>query len=499
MLPRIVSLPLALLVASSVSCLALGCGAPALDDVDGQGAAVTGSDETEKNSPLVYVFDDKDSAAGPVCMGAKIGDKHVLTVKGCGSDSSVVRQASADGATKPIAISKVLTPTGSSTADTSDLRVLELASKIEGPDVKLGALTLKDGYTVLGANTLDPKDKNAVEVEGRIESQTGAVGKLVLTERDQQLCATDLGAPVFAKKPKRAWYTAWLFKTGDWVLSGMVSGRSAATDTAATPSDTSKTDPSTATTTSIDKGCANGPWSAAAVAAQAGWLAKFAPPKPTPKPPNAGSPATKAELQSCSIVTQTLAEVKSGARTAVLEATATYTNLRAGEARAQIGIAPKAAPTKMTWTPATVAETTGARADVRIQGGLDAPTTEGDYVVLFRASADGGLTWTDCDLDGSQNGASQTLALRVSAAAPATTTPAPAADYNPSSDPSDSDSDSTTSRDDESGPTEEAASKPAAGGGCSVSQPTSGAPSRGLGGAVLLLGLAAVVRRRKAR
>lgn len=502
MLPRNACLSVALVLAASTFVVA--CAPPAVEEVDGQGAAVTGSDDTDGDSPLVYVFsekDAKDDKATPVCVGVKIGDKSVLTVKGCGADGAVVRQASKDGATKPIAVTKVQSPptpsSTSTTATRSDLRVLELASSITGPDVKVGPLTLSDGYTVLGADTLNPDEKEAVEVKARIESQTGSLGKLVLKGKDQQLCASDLGAPVFAKHPTRLF--GFLWKTGDWVLSGMVSGVAPADKTTA---------PATALPDS--KGCSAGPWTAAALSTETEWLAKFQPaPKTTPDSSGSSSPSgpkttAKAAVQACAIVTKTLPEVKTGTRTAAIEAKAIYTNLSAGQARAQIGIAPKASPTSMTWTPATFAESTGTRVELAIKGGIDAPTAEGDYVVLFRASADNGLTWTECDLDSSENGSSvaQALALHVGAAAPATTEPAPASDYSAptSSDSSDDSDDSSSSKGSKGDDSEETAApgKKAAAGGCSVSQPSNVSAS-GFSTAGLLLGLAALVRRRKAR
>jgi MYXO-CTERM domain-containing protein len=511
MLSRTTSLTLAAFLAAS--CGAVACAPPEVDDVDGQGAAVTGSSDTESSSPLVYVFDSKDTKAKPACVGVKIGEKYVLTVKGCGSDSSVVRQASKDGATKPLSVTKIHAPPSSSsssttTTETSELRVLELASKIQGPDVKLGPLALKDGYTVLGADTLNAEEKDAALVDARIESQTGAVGKLVLTEKDQHLCKTDLGAPVFSKHPTRVW--GFLWKTGDWVLSGMVSGASTATATNEGTAPPSATDTTGATGATGTEGCSSAPWNAAAVSAQSAWLAKFAPAQESPSSPSSPSGGSsvattpKPTLQACSLVTQKLPEVKTGARSALVEAKATYTNLTTGAARAQIGIAAKATPTKMTWTPATVAESTGERVDVRIQGGVDAPGAEGDFLVLVRASADGGLTWTECDLDGSANGASpsQALALRVASTAPATTTPAPASNYSPSASDDGASSDTSkkkTAAEEGDSTTAIKTSKKAAAGGCSVSQPTSSTPSQGLPAAGLLLGLAALARRRKPR
>lgn len=225
--------------------------------------------------------------------------------KGCGSEASIVRRGSSkDGATKPIAVAKVLTPpTSSTTKDPSDLRVLELASKIQGPDVKVGLLALADGYTVLGADTLNAEQKDAVEVEARIESQTGALGKLVLTDKDQQLCAADLNVGVFSKHPKR--FLGFLWKTGDWVLSGMVSGASAPTK-----GEPDLTPPNNA-------GCSAGPWTAAALSAQSDWLARKAPvarrPRRAPGSGNSGvSTKPKAALQACALVTPTLPEVKTG-------------------------------------------------------------------------------------------------------------------------------------------------------------------------------------------
>jgi hypothetical protein len=497
MLPRTAALSLALVLATAG--LAVACAPVPEEDVDGQGAAVssTGKKETEDESPLVYVFDEKDAKddkASPLCVGVKIADDHVLTVRGCGTGGSVIRQASKDGATKAITVSKVHsapTPASSSTTAPSDLRVLELAGKIKGPDVRIGPLTLMDGYTVLGADTLSTDQKDAVEVKAKIESQTGPLGKLVLGKKGDQLCASDLGAPIFAKHPEPLF--GFLWDVGPWVLSGMVAGES----------DPAEGAPSTPGA----KSCTNGPWVAASVSGQLDWLKKFQPDLktwPTPPSSTTKTPTPKAGVQSCALVTKTVPEVKTGTRTATIEAKAVFTNLTAGMARAQIGIAPKATPSNMTWTPATLAEATGARAEVRMEGGIDAPTAEGDYVVLFRASADKGLSWTECHLDSSENGASaaQALGLHVAANAPAATTPAPASDYSPNAsdthDDTRSSDDKKSSAEDDDAKTAKAGTKHAASGGCTVAPPST-LPGSSFPLAGLLLGLVALVRRRKAR
>lgn len=153
-------------------------------------------------------------------------------------------------------------------------------------------------------------------------------------------------------------------------------------------------------------------------------------------------------------------------------------------------------PTNMTWTPATITESLGERVDLRIQGGLDAPGAEGDFIVLVRASADSGLTWTECDLDGSQNGTSptQALGLHVGATAPATTTPAPASDCSAPTTSEESTDDSSSSKSSEKDDSESETTLPgkkAAAGGCSVSQPSTASAS-GFSAAGLLLGLAAL-------
>jgi MYXO-CTERM domain-containing protein len=200
-----------------------------------------------------------------------------------------------------------------------------------------------------------------------------------------------------------------------------------------------------------------------------------------------------------------------------LSATVSFANMQQNASGVgRFGIAPAAAPTQMTWFAATSSALQKSKSFNTTFSGTIAGATDGDYVVAFRASANGGETWTECDIDGMANGfdPAKALPLKVgvggpvggtapaattalpdggAAVAPAATTPSTdVSDPNASSDPGPSD----TSDDSDAGTTAPAKKKKKA--GCATSPVGSGtgdAPAYAGFGAVL--GLAALLRGRR--
>jgi hypothetical protein len=170
----------------------------------------------------------------------------------------------------------------------------------------------------------------------------------------------------------------------------------------------------------------------------------------------------------------------------------------------RVGIASKDKPTEIRWFAAKPLNAMkGTAFETSFEGAVTA-ATDGDYLVSFRTSANGGETWTDCD---------KSLALKIGLeTAPPETPPStppsgeatpqsdPPADYSdPSPDPyssSSSDEEDALAADDEE---EEAKPKKKASesGGCAVAQTGNGAAgSSMLHIAGVMLGLGLVMRRR---
>ena len=225
---------------------------------------------------------------------------------------------------------------------------------------------------------------------------------------------------------------------------------------------------------------------------------------------------TNGGLKSCTLGASTLAPVAPGAASAKLTAKVSFFAMEKNAAAfGRFGIAPKSEPTKMRWLPAKQLGTAagGTAFDAQFEGVVSSATA-GDFVVAFRASANGGETWTSCDTDGIANDFSveKALTLKVADAStpttpttPPTTTPEstpPSTGEGTYSDPPASDGEATESDPSLSSEEEEAApaKKEAADAqGCSMSS----TPLRNVGGSSLpivgvLLGLAAIARRRRA-
>jgi uncharacterized protein (TIGR03382 family) len=174
----------------------------------------------------------------------------------------------------------------------------------------------------------------------------------------------------------------------------------------------------------------------------------------------------------------------------------------------RFGLAPKTAPTQIRWFPAQAAgQPRGTSFEMTYSGSV-VSERDGDFIVFFRSSANGGETWTQCDSDGLANGfsADKGLALKVgagdAAAANPTAPPASPSIAPASTDPSPAASSPSESPETPPGETppadpskdKKAATKKKASGCAASPQPISGGSSLPLLG--VGLGLAAVLRRR---
>ena len=281
--------------------------------------------------------------------------------------------------------------------------------------------------------------------------------------------------------------------------------------------------------------CSGGAWKVAQLGRYADFLRAFAPeafkPLVIDKPILRNFPyapeglwgyESAGTVTECKIETAKLDPIAAGGE-AKLTAKVSFKDMEARSAPfGRFGIALKSAPTKMRWLPAraTAAAATkgGAAFDATFEGIVSA-LADGDYVVGFRASANGGEAWTQCDIDGIANGFSvdKTLELKVGAAdKPAETPddakpqdaqpPAPADTTAPSSSSADSDysdpSSSDDASDDDFGSDDEGEvpvakkKKKTSSNGCSAS-PNGTNASTGLPMLGVLLGVAAFVRRRR--
>lgn len=506
-----VAMVLPFLVASVASMGLGGCAAPAADDgADGQQQDVTGGTGAIE-SPVVFLFASAAKGIAPTCAGAMIADKFAVTAKSCAKVGLVLGHAAdKDGFGKRANVIEVHTPTGE-----SDIAVVELDRALKGTHALITHMPLREGYAVNAFAAADGKglfspDKNeASSISATMIEETSTHGSIV-PAKGTEICDGDIGAPVCSSTGGKI---AGLNLYGTCGLSGLVVSR-VAPATAATPATS----------------CSGGAWKVAQLGQHAEFLKTFAPKAFQPwfidqpilrdhpyyAPDGLWGYKTKGDVKACTLDAATLATVAPGTATPKLTAKVSFAGMdKNAAAFGRFGIALKSEPTKMRWLPAKLIGKAGGTAfDAQFEGVVSSATA-GDYVVAFRASANGGETWTSCDTDGITNGftAEKALSLKIAdASAPPSTTPTPAPTTTPESTPatdssytdppaSDGETESDPSRDAEEEEVAPVKKDSADAQGCSMSS----APLRGLGGSSLpvaaaaLLGLAAIVRRRRAR
>jgi MYXO-CTERM domain-containing protein len=396
-----------------------GCTTSGQDAASQRGGITGGKDEAD--SPLVLLLPSTAGNAKPACVGTLLGERVVVTERHCADKRLIVKRASAKS-TDVARVQNIRYPDEDAEEDESAIALIELDGPLPGKLAKIAPMDMVDGYHVVGAKSLGTGGESATRVKGKMKLQTATEG-LLEPEKGKLFCDSDVGAAVFRKMQTNR-HTAW-------ELSGVIIDRGPVP-----PPQTGATPPPAG-----DPSCSANPRRVAPLALHAEFFQEFAPeamPPQEPKPDTNGGgfplPDTNASgelppsLRACNLVTETLAPRKSGERTAVIQAKATFTNATKESIVGQFGVAPKDTPAGMTWAPAILFDPpAGPTFDSQFEGGVDAPAAEGDYIVAFRASADGGRTWTECDLDGSENGfaAEKALSLQVSSVAPPITNPAP--------------------------------------------------------------------------
>jgi hypothetical protein len=400
------------------------CTAPSGDDAESQDSNVTGgSSKVEK--PTVFLFEAAAAEnAAPKCMGALLGDKVAITLKSCAKVGMTIARDKGKDATK---VTKVHVPTE---AD-AEIAIVELEKEIKGTHARLTHMPLRSGYAVNGIAAVDGSGLFGADqgegssIDGSMIEESALHGSLA-PKKGSELCAGDLGAPVCSTTGAKI---LGIKLAGTCGLSGLVVGPSDA------PAQTASTAPPAT-------GCSDRPWKVAQIGRHAEFIKQYAPGAFEPMkmpilrfipyvPDGLWGYKTAGKVKTCKIDTTTLATTPAGNATTAISATVSFAEMqeRAG-AWGRFGIAPKAEPTKITWLPAkAVGPTRGAAFETKFEGVVSA-ATNGDYLVVFRASANGGESWIQCDTDGIENGfdAANGIALKVAPvetppATPPTTTP----------------------------------------------------------------------------
>ena len=488
----------------------VACAAPQEgDNADDQTSDVTGGSDAVESSAVV-LYDSMDRAATAKCMGALIGEKVAITAKSCAKKGMVLQRANKDS--DRVKIKAVRAPDGE-----SDIAIVELDKAIEGTTAVITHMPLRAGYSVngiaaaksngvLGFGGIDKGEPSAVT--GSILDEAGKNASIT-PDWGTKICDGDLGAPVCSSTEMKIPYLNKRIM-GTCGLSGIVIGR---TDAAAAPPAAM----GDATPTAGQTGsCSNKPWKVAQIGQHADFIKRYAPKAFEPMkihryrlvPEGLWGYQTKGTVSRCNIETATLADVAPGAKSAKITAKVSFKDMdKRSAAWGRFGIAPKADATKMLWLPALKIGTAGGKQfDASFEGVVGAEK-EGDYLVAFRASGNGGETWTQCDVDGGEFSAEKAVPLKVGNGTPPAQpgetspqeTPAPPSGDTGDTGYSDSTSSEETSTPSEEAPPGEEETKKADSSdksGCSVSTNANGGLSA-LPVLGLLLGLAAVVRRRR--
>jgi hypothetical protein len=528
------SLALAALSVIVASSFAVAC-APSEEEDDNandQTQNVTGG-SNNVDSPTVYLFESADKAAPPKCAGALLSDKYAVTAKACAKQGMIIgRAADKDGRGQRAVVKSIKSPEGE-----SDIAVVELDRNIGGVHAVITHAPLKEGYSVNGIADKDEglpvigTEKNgASSIEARMVSETDKYSAIV-PKQGSEICAQDMGAPVCGSS---SWKMFGYNVYGTCGLSGLVVG---APDAPAAPATTPAAPGATQNQPQQGapaNGCSANAWKVVQLGRHAAFLRELAPeafkPVTIDKPILRNLPPyapkdlwgfkTGGKVAQCKIETATLAAVAVGKESAKITAKVSFTDLQErATPYGRFGIALKSAPTQVRWLPAkALTAMTGRQAAYETQfEGVVSAEKDGEYIVLFRASASGGEDWTQCNLTGiDQNRTGEGgLGLKVGtgvstdpAAPGSSTTPQGEAPASPGSANDDgfNDPSSSSSDDDSSGsgdPTGEqedklapAKKKKKADSGCSAAPGSSNA-STALPIVGVLLGLGAISRRRR--
>ena len=536
---RSVTTAFALALSCALAGSLVACAPSEEDDVEDSQHDVTGGTSAIE-SPVVYLFDAvQTDTVAPKCAGALLGAKVAVTAKACAKTGLFIgRAADEDGKGARAKITAVHVPDGAA----ADIAVVELDREIGGTHAVITHAPLRDGYAVNGIASadgkgfFDPDKGEASSIVGRLTSET-EMHSTIFPAKGSEICAGDIGAPVCSSTgTKIAGFNVF----GTCGLSGLIIGPEAAAAPAQSSpkaaGENERQRPGQEVPAAEGGGaaeCSAGAWKVAQLGRYADFLREYAPEAFAPlvidkpilrnfpyAPPGLWGYKTGGNVAACKIETAKLDPVAAGTE-AKLTAKVTFANLQQRSAPfGRFGIASKSAPTKMRWLPARA--TTDAKAqsvELTFEGGVTA-VADGDYVVAFRASANGGEEWTQCDTDGLENGFSveKMLSLKVGAgdepaeetpgnAKPQDAPPPPdssagdssASDYE---DPPSTDDDLSDSSEDDSsdsfGEDEPTVGKKrkSSSSGCSAS-PSGGTAGTGLPMLGILLGVGAFIRRRR--
>lgn len=525
MLARTSCFALGILLAATVTMA--GCAAPTDDEgVDNETSNVTGGSKGV-DSPVVYMFDPAQQiskTSSPSCTGAMLSDTMAVTAKACAKVGLVVGRATDKAGKNVTAKVKALHVPEDKNAD---IAVVELDKALSGGIALVTHMPLRDGYTVNSVASVDTKgllgifspDKNdAASIKASILEEGGTFGSLT-PAKGAEICDGDIGAPVCSSS---AFRIAGKNLPGTCGLSGIVVGRMEAAAAPAAPAQPGAAQPAPTAAT-----CSAKAWKVTSLGQHADFLKKLAPKAFEPlkianiitapySPDGLWGYQTKGAVKSCAIETTKIDAVKAGTDTAKIKAKVAFTAMdKKATPFGRFGIAPKAEPTKMRWLPATAlnAQTT-ASFETEFEGVVNADK-DGDYLVAFRVSPNGGESWSMCDTDGLDNGfqIEKAVALKIGDAPAPVTPPAggetkpqdqqpPAGGYQdpPAASTGSEEGSSSGGTEGEKDPTEDApaAKKKTDNGGCSLAQGTSTSSSLPLLGAVLALAMVARRRRRSA-
>jgi MYXO-CTERM domain-containing protein len=511
----------------TASATVLACGAGADDESGDQDQAVVGGSEHVESS-VVYLFETKDAKV-PRCAGALLSETIAVTARPCAKVGMMLGRAMEGDGKKTQALAKAIhVPEG---AD-PDIAVIELDRPLKGSYALVTHAPLQKGYKVNGVATLDlrwwqpgPDQGEVASVDGELVSETEMHGALI-PAKGTQLCLEDIGAPVCSSTA----YHAGSFEIrGTCGLAGIV---------VAAPELPAQT-PGVAAPSALNKeGCSPGAWKMAQLGRHAEFLKRFAPKAFQPLtfegnlllenfpyvPDGLWGYKSSGEVASCKIETPKLEEAVVNTDVKVA-ARASFKNMaEKAVAYGRFGIAPRSAPNNVRWMPAKAtidkAKGNSKAFDASFEGVVRADR-DGDYVVLFRATANGGETWTPCDGDPAEPkfepekapplkvgvipGSEPTPPATADGGAPvpangaAPTSPTASSDYSDEDPAADSPADPPSGSGPGSTPDAVASKKKkkAAASGCSAS-PSGGSPSGPLLPALgVLLGLSALRRRRR--
>ncbi len=501
------------------------CAAPTEgDDVEEQTGNVTGGSSTIE-PPVAFLFASA-SATSPTCVGAMLGDNVAVTAKSCAKTGMILGRASdKEGRGARATVTRVHVPA----EPDAEIAVVELDKPLEGTRALLTHMPLRGGYTVNAWSATDGKgffspDKNDASSVGASIVEESATQGVLTPNKGAEICDGDMGAPVCATN---ATQIAGFRLRGTCGLAGIVVGRAEAAKTTATA------DPNApATTPSEASACSGGAWKVASLGRYATFLKRVAPqafePLRIDKPVLRNFPyipeglwgwESAGSVTACKIESKTIAPVKPGDASEKLTAKVSFDGMQKRSAPwGRFGIAKKNDPKDVRWLPAgAVGQKAGAAFELSFEGVVSAAEA-GDYIVSFRTSANGGESWTVCDVDGIASSSPKGLPLEVTTtpgqpsdpSSPQTppsggTTPQdapPGTDYSdppaPSADPTEGDGYDPSAEED---PTEGSVvpgtkkKKAAEGGGCSAA--TGSPASSGLPALGVLLGLSAMMRRRR--